>query len=75
VAGPSRGGTPGARDASWGTAALFLGPAVALTLVFTVYPVLRTFYNSVHFVGPQNRTSFIGLKNFGDVLTADPVFW
>jgi ABC-type sugar transport system permease subunit len=75
VAGSPRGGTPGARDASWGTAAVFLGPAVALTLVFTVYPVLRTFYNSVHFVGPQNRTSFIGLKNFGDVLTADPVFW
>ena len=70
----SRGDTPGPATRPGGPRP-FPRAGLPLTLVFTVYPVLRTFYNSVHLVGPQNRTTFIGLRNFGDVLTADPVFW
>jgi ABC-type sugar transport system permease subunit len=65
----------GARDASWRLAALFLGPAIVLTLAFTVYPVLRTVYNSVHHVGPNNAISFIGLQNYAELFSRDPVIW
>jgi ABC-type sugar transport system permease subunit len=37
--------------------------------------VLRTFYDSVHLVGPNNRVEFVGLTNFSNVLFADPTFW
>ena len=44
--------------------------------VFTFYPVLRTFYNSVHLhQGPHNVEEFVGSQNFIDILTQDPVFW
>ena len=53
---------------------LFLGAgAAALRCVFTVYPVLRTFYNSVHYDrAAERRTSSSASGNFSDVLTADP---
>lgn len=65
----------GARDASLKMAVLFLGPAIFLTLAFTVYPVLRTVYNSVHHVGPNDAVSFIGLQNYRDLFGQDPVIW
>jgi ABC-type sugar transport system permease subunit len=42
---------------------------------FTAYPVARTFYDSVHIVGPGNDVEFVGLANFVQALTGDEVFW
>jgi ABC-type sugar transport system permease subunit len=63
-----------ARRAPAGTLLVFLGPALLLYLVFAVYPVLRTFYNSLHSVTPHGA-AFVGFANFTELLTRDPVFW
>ncbi len=42
---------------------------------FTAYPVLRTFYDSLHLVGPNGRVEFVGLDNFSNVLFDDATFW
>ena len=60
---------------SLATLAVLLAPAIVMYLGFTAWPVVRTFYNSVHLVGPGGDTEFVGLRNFSDVLTADPNFW
>jgi ABC-type sugar transport system permease subunit len=57
------------------TLALFVGPAVLIFAGFTAYPVLRTFYDSLHMVGPGNDVEFVGLANFAQALTGDEVFW
>jgi ABC-type sugar transport system permease subunit len=64
-----------ARRASPATLALFLGPALLIYLAFAVYPVLRTFWNSVHAIKPQNVEEFVGLANFRELLANDWVFW
>jgi ABC-type sugar transport system permease subunit len=64
-----------ARHASWGTLLVLLGPALAIFAGFTLYPVLRTFYNSVHIVRSLGVEEFVGLRNFRDLVTVDPVFW
>jgi ABC-type sugar transport system permease subunit len=72
----------GARQASvdvWrpsrGTLALFLGPAILIFSGFTAYPVVRTLYDSLFLVGPSGASGFVGLQNFSQAMTADPVFW
>ncbi len=57
------------------TLALFVGPALLIFAGFTAYPVVRTFYDSVHIIGPGNDVEFVGLGNFIQALTADDVFW
>jgi len=64
-----------ARRASPTTLVLFLAPALLLYCAFMIYPVLRTFWNSVHTIKPQNIEAFVGLANFRALLTTDPVFW
>ena len=64
-----------ARRASPTTLVLFLAPALVLYCAFMIYPVLRTFWNSVHTIKPQNIEVFVGLANFRALLTTDPVFW
>ena len=64
-----------ARRAAPANLLLFLGPALAIYLVFTIYPVLRTFWNSVHTIKPHNVEQFVGLGNFKELLTKDLVFW
>ncbi len=64
-----------ARRASWGTLLVFLGPALALYVGFTVYPVVRTFYNSIHTIKPHGVEEFVGLRNFTELITVDPIFW
>jgi ABC-type sugar transport system permease subunit len=44
-------------------------------MVFTAYPVMRTFYNSLYRVGPKGAAEFVGVHNFSSVLSADPLFW
>jgi ABC-type sugar transport system permease subunit len=58
-----------------GTLAVFLAPALLLYFGFTLYPVLRTFYNSLHTIGPQGVQSFVGFANFSQLLNDDPVIW
>jgi ABC-type sugar transport system permease subunit len=53
----------------------FLAPALLLYAAFTIYPVLRTFYNAFHAIKPQGVVEFVGLRNFTALLVADPVFW
>jgi ABC-type sugar transport system permease subunit len=64
-----------ARRASPTTLVLFLAPALLLYCAFMIYPVLRTFWNSIHTIKPQNIEAFVGLANFRALLTTDPVFW
>ena len=55
--------------------AAFLAPALLIYAGFTIYPVLRTFYNAFHTIKPHNVVEFAGLANFSALLFADPVFW
>ncbi|HUI19024.1 MAG TPA: sugar ABC transporter permease [Alphaproteobacteria bacterium] len=65
----------GARHARPATLLVFLAPAFLLYASFTVYPVLRTFWNSIHTIGPHNVQLFVGLANFRALLFDDEVFW
>lgn len=60
---------------SWRAIFIFIAPTLLLFGAFTMYPVLRTFYNSVHVLKPHNIMEFVGLANFIDLLTLDRVFW
>jgi len=64
-----------ARHTSTGTLLVFLVPALFLYAAFTIYPVLRTFYNSVHTIKPRGVEEFVGLRNFAQMLTTDTIFW
>jgi len=64
-----------ARRASLGILVAFLAPALVVYAGFTVYPVLRTFYNAFHTITPRSVVEFAGLANFTTLLFADPVFW
>jgi ABC-type sugar transport system permease subunit len=68
----------GVREAvrtSFATIAIFIAPALLIYAVFTIYPVIRTFYNSVHLIGPQSVSTYVGLANFSELIGKDPVFW
>jgi ABC-type sugar transport system permease subunit len=75
VAGSGPGPALDARRASPATLAILLGPALLIYAAFTVYPVLRTFWNSIHTIKPQNVEEFVGLANFKELLGNDFVFW
>ncbi len=64
-----------ARRAAPATLLVFLAPALVIYAGFAVYPVLRTFYNSVHAIKPHGVEEFVGLANFVELLRVDPVFW
>ena len=64
-----------ARRAGLGILFAFLAPALLIYAAFTVYPVLRTFYNAFHAIKPQGVVEFVGLSNFTTLLLADTVFW
>src|ERR1700691_509507 len=76
---PPGGATPAAtidaRRATPVTLAILLGPALLIYAGFAVYPVLRTFWNSVHTIKPQGLEVYVGLANFRDLLANDWVFW
>jgi len=65
----------GARQTSRRVIAVFLAPTLVIYAGFIFYPVLRTFWNSLHSVGPQNAATFVGLQNFTELLTHDSTFW
>jgi ABC-type sugar transport system permease subunit len=57
----------------WAAISTFLLPGLLLYAAFTAYPVLRTFWNSVHRVLPKGDT-FVGLKHYAE-LVGDELFW
>lgn len=57
-----------------GTIVGLLAPAMAVYLILKAYPVLRTFWNSVHEVSPAGET-FVGLRNYADLLLRDDTIW
>jgi ABC-type sugar transport system permease subunit len=59
----------------WAVILAFLAPALILYVGFTIYPAVRTFYNSVHTIKPRGVVVYVGLANFKELLGADPVFW
>jgi len=61
----------------WGAIAVFLGPTLLLYLAFTIYPVIVTFYNSVHTLRMDLGMvyEFVGVEHFREILTSDEVFW
>jgi ABC-type sugar transport system permease subunit len=61
----------------WGAIGIFLGPTLFLYFAFAVYPVLVTFYNSVHSLRMDLGMlyEFVGLDHFREILTSDEVFW
>ncbi len=54
---------------------LFISPWLISLFVFTTYPVLAAFYLSFTEYNVLQPPSWIGLKNFQNMLTADPAFW
>jgi ABC-type sugar transport system permease subunit len=64
-----------ARRAGPGVILALIGPAIFIYLAFTFYPVLRTFWNSAHAVKANGFETWVGLKNFSDLLRTDEVFW
>jgi ABC-type sugar transport system permease subunit len=67
---------PGPRR-PWGAIALFIGPTLALYLAVIIYPILVTFYNSVHTLRMDlgMQYEFVGLEHFREILGSDDVFW
>src|SRR5262249_46013119 len=63
------------RRAALAVLAVFLAPALLIYAGFTVYPVLRTFYNAFHTIKPQAIVEFVGFSNFSALLLTDSVFW
>jgi ABC-type sugar transport system permease subunit len=68
---------PGRPRPPWGAIALFVGPTLALYLAVVVYPILVTFYNSVHTLRMDlgMQYEFVGLEHFREILGSDDVFW
>ena len=66
---------PDARRAAPGVILMLVGPAMVVYLAFTLYPVLRTAWNSLHTVKAGGVTLWVGLRNFDELLTQDHVFW
>jgi len=64
-----------ARRARLGILVVFLAPALLVYAGFTIYPVLRTFYNAFHAIKPHGVVEFVGLANFSTLLLTDSVFW
>jgi raffinose/stachyose/melibiose transport system permease protein len=49
--------------------AFFLGPAVVVYTVFSIYPLLATIFNSFYLRQPDGALAFSGLGNFHTLLT------
>lgn len=62
---------------SWPPITLFLGPALLFYLAFIIYPVLMTFYNSVHTMRMELGMvyEYVGLEHFRQILVEDAIFW
>jgi multiple sugar transport system permease protein/raffinose/stachyose/melibiose transport system permease protein len=62
------------RETPWAVVTAFLTPALLLYAAFTAYPVVRTFYNSLHVIRPGG-VEYVGFSNYVTLFTADPTFF
>ena len=54
----------------------FVFPAMALFFIFSFYPFLKVFQLSVtNWDGISPAMQYVGLENFKDLWTDNPVFW
>ena len=53
---------------------LYISPWLIGFLVFGLWPLLNTFYNSFTKYNIFNDPTWIGLKNYQDIFTKDPIF-
>lgn len=71
--GSRRAGAGARLRAKWLTIVLFLLPAVALYVVFVLFPIVQAaHYSLFKWNGLQPLTDFIGLKNYQVALASDP---
>jgi oligogalacturonide transport system permease protein len=54
---------------------LYILPWIVGFLIFQFYPLISSFIYSFTDYSMMNSPSFIGLKNYTDLLTTDPNFW
>jgi len=67
----------GRRRKPWGAIALFIAPAMVYYAIFIIYPLLSTFYYSLHQISPIGGklvTTFVGLQNFVEIF-GDKIFF
>ncbi|MCE3247211.1 MAG: carbohydrate transporter rane protein 1, family [Geminicoccaceae bacterium] len=64
----------GREETPWGVILVFLAPALVMYLALTAYPIVKTFYNSVHLIQPNQPDRFVGLSNYLELLTGDLIF-
>jgi multiple sugar transport system permease protein/raffinose/stachyose/melibiose transport system permease protein len=60
----------------WGAITLFIAPVIIYYAIFTLYPIVATFYYSLHSIVPEGGklvTYFVGWQNFARLL-ADDIF-
>ncbi len=60
----------------WGAITLFIAPVIIYYAIFTLYPIVATFYYSLHSIVPEGGklvTYFVGWQNFAKLL-ADDIF-
>jgi ABC-type sugar transport systems, permease components len=55
-------------------AALGLAPALAIYLLFVLYPIVRSFFYGFYDWNGLSKPSYVGLANFAQILS-DGVFW
>jgi multiple sugar transport system permease protein len=54
---------------------LFVLPWIISLLVFTAYPMIASFYFSMTRYNVLNPPQWVGLSNFSDMFTVDPLYW
>jgi raffinose/stachyose/melibiose transport system permease protein len=59
----------------WNKEFLFLVPALSLFTVFVLYPFASVFFRSVYQWDGVNPATFVGLRNFIEILARDYGFW
>jgi len=64
-----------AYQTSRGVIGFLIGPAVIVYVAFTLYPVLRTLWNSLHAVRAGGLTEWVGVGNFIELFAHDQIFW
>lgn len=62
------------RMPTWATATLFVAPALAVYLLYVIYPILQTFLYSLREWSGIGDGTYIGLANYREALQ-DDIFW
>lgn len=55
--------------------AILLAPALIMFVIFVIWPVAQSLWLSLHDYDGLSEPYFIGLDNYVELVTQDPVFW